>query len=98
METFERYQWRHSSVFNVNREHISCFVLIVEFEQENVSGFMLKWQTLLETRSSILRVMLQYFQCEQNVVTNSIWVYTITTLRVNQWKIFEEFTSNDDSG
>ena len=46
----------------------------------------------------MLRVMLQYFQCEQNLVTSSIWIYTITTLRVNQWEIFEQFTSHDDSG
>ena len=42
--------------------------------------------------------MLQYFQCEQNLVTNSIWIYTIATLRINQWELFEEFTSDDDSG
>ena len=36
IETLERCQWRHSSVFNINLEHISCLVLIVEFEQENV--------------------------------------------------------------
>ena len=36
MRTLERCQWRHSSVFIVNREYISSFVLIVEFEQENV--------------------------------------------------------------
>ena len=36
MKTLERCQWRHSSVFIVNREYISSFVLIVEFEQENV--------------------------------------------------------------
>ena len=36
MKTLERCQWCHSSVFIVNREHISSFVLIVEFEQESV--------------------------------------------------------------
>ena len=36
MKTLERCQWRHSSVFIVNREYISSFVLIAEFEQENV--------------------------------------------------------------
>ena len=36
MKTLERCQWCHSSVFIVNREHISSFFLIVEFEQENV--------------------------------------------------------------
>ena len=36
IKTLERCQWRQSSIFVVNREHISSFVLIVEFEQENV--------------------------------------------------------------
>ena len=36
MKTLERCQWRHSSVFIVNCEHISSFVLIAEFEQANV--------------------------------------------------------------
>ena len=39
-----------------------------------------------------------YFKCEQNLLTNSILIYTITTLWVNQWKIFaKEFTSDIDS-
>ena len=43
--------------------------------------------------------MLQYFQCEQNLVTNDIWTYTITTLRVSQWERFvKEYTSDDNSG
>ena len=36
MKTLERCQWRHSSAFIVNHEHTSSFVLIVEFERENV--------------------------------------------------------------
>ena len=36
MKKLERCQWCHSIVFIVNREHVSSFVLIVEFEQENV--------------------------------------------------------------
>ena len=36
MKTLERCQWRYFSVFIVNREHISSFFLIVEFEQKNV--------------------------------------------------------------
>ena len=36
MKTIGRCQWHHSSVFIVNCEHISSFVLIVEFEQANV--------------------------------------------------------------
>ena len=36
MKTLERCQWRHSSVFIVNCQHILIFALIVEFEQANV--------------------------------------------------------------
>ena len=33
MKSLERYQWRRSSVYNVNCEHISNFLLIIDFEQ-----------------------------------------------------------------
>ena len=36
MKTLERCLWRRSSVFIVNCEHISKFVLNVDFEQANV--------------------------------------------------------------
>ena len=43
--------------------------------------------------------MLKYFKYEQNLLTISLWTYTITSLRVNQWEIFaKEFTSDVDSG
>ena len=35
MKTLEGCQWRRSSVFIVNCEHISNFALIVDFEQAN---------------------------------------------------------------
>ena len=35
MKILEQCQWRRSSVFVVNYEHISDFVLIVSFEQAN---------------------------------------------------------------
>ena len=39
------------------------------------------------------------FQCEQNLLTNSMWTYTIATLRVDQWKILaKDFTSDINSG
>ena len=39
------------------------------------------------------------FKCQQKLLTNSIWIYTITTLLVSQWEIFaKEFTSDVDSG
>ena len=36
MKTLERCQWRRSSVFIVNCEHISIFLLIIDFEQVKV--------------------------------------------------------------
>ena len=41
MKTLEQCQWRRSSVFNVNCEHISNVALIVEFEQTNIPCVML---------------------------------------------------------
>ena len=35
MKTLQRCYWRHPSVFIVNCNHISSFILIVEFEQAN---------------------------------------------------------------
>ena len=32
--------------------------------------------------------MLQYFQYEQHLLTNSNWTFTMATLPVNQWKNF----------
>ena len=53
MKILERCQWRHSSVFVVNCEHISSFVLIVEFEQANLC-----WVHIEKTRLGISFVML----------------------------------------
>ena len=36
MKTLERCQWRHFSVSIVHCEHISSFLVIVEFKQANV--------------------------------------------------------------
>ena len=36
MTTLERCQWRRSSVFLVNCENISNFILIIDFEQASV--------------------------------------------------------------
>ena len=65
MKTLELYQWCRSSVFIVNCEHISNFLLIVDFEQAHVAGFILKRKTLLKKRSGTSINMLQYFNCEQ---------------------------------
>ena len=56
MKTLERCQWRRSIVFIVDCEHISNFVLIVDFEQANV--FILKKQALLKAISGIKCIML----------------------------------------
>ena len=97
--TLERCEWRHSSVFIVNCEHISSFALIGEFEKANVLLGSYWKKKFLKIISGLSCVILQYFQCEQNLLTNHIWTYTITTLLVNQWKIFaKELTSDVDSG
>ena len=63
-----------------------------------LTWFILKRQTFLKARSGIWFFM-YYFIREQNLLTKSIWTYTITTLWVNQWVIFaKEFTSDVDSG
>ena len=36
MKPLERWQWRHSSVCKINREHISNFLLFIDFERANV--------------------------------------------------------------
>ena len=43
--------------------------------------------------------MVQYFQCEQKLLINGTWTYTITTLLVNEWEIFAmEVISDVNSG
>ena len=63
---------RRSSVFIVNCEHISNFFLMLTLNRQTFACFILKSQTLLKTRSGISCFMLQYFKCEQNLLTNSI--------------------------
>ena len=98
------------TIFNIN--DVSCVALLSLFLTVTISQtlfylltltrqtfalFILKRSTFL-TRSGISCVM-YYFKCEQNLLTYSIWTYTITTLWVNQWDIFpEDFTSDVDSG
>ena len=79
MKTVGRRQWRRSGVFIVTCEHVSQFSLITPFNRETFAGLILKIQTHLKARSGISCVMLKYFQCEQNLLTNSI-----TTLQLDQ--------------
>ena len=47
-----------------------------------LAAFIFKRQTILETRWGISYVMLQYFKCKQNALTNNIWTYTSTTVKI----------------
>ena len=74
------------------------FFLLLTLNWQTFDWFISKRQTYLKTRSGISFVM-YYFKCERNLLTNSIWTYTITTLWVNQGEIFaKEFTSERDFG
>ena len=48
MKILERYQWHCSTVFFVNCEHISDFVLIADFGQANVCWVHIKKKTTFE--------------------------------------------------
>ena len=50
MKTLEPCQWRHPGVFIANREHISSFVLIVEFEQENICQIHIEMTNTVEEK------------------------------------------------
>ena len=97
MKTLERCQWRHSSVYIVNCKHISKFLLIIDFEQAKVFWVHIEKINTFEDK-------IRYALCcsnlyDQNLLTNNIWSYTMTILRLNQWEFFaKELTSNVDSG
>ena len=61
------------------------------------AGFILLGSNTFEDK--IGYIMHYVVECEQNLLTKSIWIYTSITLRVNQWEIFaKEFTADIDSG
>ena len=47
---------------------------LLTFNRQAFAWFILKRQTFLKTRSGITCVM-YYSECEQNLLTNSIWTY-----------------------
>ena len=63
-ETLERCQWHHSSVFIVNCEHISSFVLIFEFEQANICWVHIEKTNTFKNK---IRYIMHY------VVVFSVW-------------------------
>ena len=76
---YQRCQWCGSSVFTVNWKHISNFVLIVDFEQPNVCLVHIEKTNAFEDEiGHIMRYV--HCICEQNLLTNTILTYTITTL------------------
>ena len=61
MTTLEQIQWHHCKVFIANCEHISNFVLIVDFKLANICLFHIVNTNIfhiLKTRSGIYCVML----------------------------------------
>ena len=68
------------------------FFLLLTLNKQTFAWLILIRQIFLKTRSGISYVM-YYFKCEKNLLTISIWTYTITTIWVYQWEIFaKEFT------
>ena len=68
MKTLERCLWRRFKVFIVNREYISKFVVIVDFEQAIVCCVYIE-KTNIGTRSGMSHYV-GVFKCEQSLLTN----------------------------
>ena len=99
MKTLERCQWRRSSVCIVNYKHISNFLLIICSQQANVFLVHIEKTKTFEDKIRYIHAWFVVLISDQNLLTNNIWSYTITILRVNQWEIFaKECTSDIDSG
>ena len=73
IKTLERCQWRHSNVFIVNCEHISSFVLIVEFEQANVC-----WVHIEKTNT---------FEDKIGYIMRYVAVFSVWTKFINKWHL-----------
>ena len=73
MKTLERCQWRHSSVFIVNCEHISSFVQIAEFEQANVC-----W-VHIENKNT--------FEDKIGYIMRYVAVFSVWTKFINKWHL-----------
>ena len=62
-----RCQWRCSSVFIVNCEHISNFVLIIDFEQANVCLVHIEKAITFEDKIGYNMPYNVVLKCEQNL-------------------------------
>ena len=73
IKTLERCQWRHANVFIVNCEHISSFVLVVEFEQANVCWVHIEKKNTFEDK---IRYVMLY-----------VAVFSVGTKFINKWHL-----------
>ena len=85
MKTLERCQWHRSNIYFVGCEHISNLVLIVDFEQTNICWVHIE---KIHTFEDKIKYIMRYVKCEQNLLTNRILTFAITTIQVNQLEIF----------
>ena len=102
VKTLEQCQWRHSNVFIVNCEHISSFVLIVEFEQANVCWVHIEKTNTFEDKIGYIMRYVAVFSVWTKFINKwhlNLYHHNPFVLVVNQWEIIaKEFTSDVDSG
>ena len=102
IKTLERLQWRHSNVFVLNCEHISSFVLIVEFEQANVCWVHIEKTNTFEDKIGYIMRYDAVFSMGTKFINKcylNLYHHKTFVLVVNQWEIIaKEFISDVDSG
>ena len=98
----KRCQWRHSNAFIVNCEHISSFVLIVEFEQANVCWSHIEKTNTFEDKIGYITRYVAVFSVSTKFTNKwhlNLYHHNPFVSAVNQWQIIaKEFTSDVDSG
>ena len=73
MKTQEQYQWHRSPVFISNCEHISDFVLIIDFEQANVFLVHIEKANTFEDKIGYIMRYVVVFMCIFDVFSVLIW-------------------------
>ena len=66
------FEWRRSSVFIVNCEHTSNFLLIIDFEQAKVCWIHIEKINTFEDKIRYIMRYVAVILCDQNLLTNSI--------------------------
>ena len=72
MKTLERCQWRRSSVYIVNCEHISNFLIIIGFEQVKICWGNIEKINTFEDKIRYIMRYVAVILCYQNLLTNSV--------------------------